>query len=140
MATAFEALMDRYVDAMNRGGMEAVATLYAGDAIFFTSDGSVARGRNLIHGGLAKSVDQIKESVAGKPIRFDFEVMENELLGDTAYQIGTYAFTLSDGTIVHDGTYIGIGKKIGGDWKITRHMTTSHVPISARQKQMTGAD
>ena len=66
-----------------------------------------------------------------KVTTFTFTHLESPVLGDTAFDVGTYKQTLSlgpDGTMNLSGKYSVILKRSGGEWKIAYLIFNSDSP------------
>ena len=105
-----EALLERHIEAFNRGDAKAVAALYAEDAKLIEPDGTVLRGRRDIESFW---------SMLGSRRRIRLTAAERETSGPLAYMIGNYSFT--DPT--ERGTFTIFFKRgKDGSWKIVTSM------------------
>lgn len=136
MSFTFEPYRRRWQEAFNRGDMAAVAELYSHDAVFFNFDGRMTKGRQDIRTALEGTLEELQAQVPGKHIRFDSDITEEEILGGAGYLIGTYRYLLPDDAVLMAGFYTVIGKKVGNDWRIARHMNTAKIPTPAEPKKM----
>ena len=101
-----------------------VAALYQEDAVEMPNCRPVVKGRAAIEQyfrGLMKEV---------KITTFVLTHTESTILGDTAYDVGTYTQRLStrDGMVDDAGKYIVMLRRTSGDWKIAYAIHNSDRP------------
>jgi uncharacterized protein (TIGR02246 family) len=107
---------DKYLKAVLAGDASTVAAIYREDAVLMPSECPLLRGRAAIG-------QYYREWFKGpaKVTAFTFTHLESPVLGETAYDVGTYRQTLSlgaSGTVNVAGKYSVILKRSGGEWKI----------------------
>jgi len=122
------ALMARHLDpaVVQRADAYAAAVL-AGDptriAAFYTDDGiEMMPGREWVQG--RNAIQKLHQELCGGPVKitgFSFTHLESSIVGDTAYDVGTYRQTMTapgaPGPIEDVGKYVAILKRNGGEWK-----------------------
>jgi ketosteroid isomerase-like protein len=120
-------------EAFNRGDLSAIGELYATDARYYTSDGKVDEGREAIVKARQKEHDDMLRALGIRTIQSKIVKHERMELGETAVEIGGFTLT-SDGKEVNRGFYMGVARKVGGEWMLVRHMATSLQPTPAQQE------
>lgn len=106
---------DKYLKSVLAGDTSAIAGMFREDAVLMPADCPLLRGRT--------AIDQYYRQWLQGPAKvtaFTFNHLESPVLGDTAFDVGTYKQTLSvgNGTVNASGKYTVILKKSDGDWKI----------------------
>lgn len=117
---------DKYLKAVLAGDTSAIAAMYRDDAALMPAECPLLRGRAAIEG-------YYREWFKGpaKVTAFTFTHLESPVLGETAYDVGTYRQTLSlgaGGTVNISGKYSVILKRSGADWKIAYLIFNSDSP------------
>ena len=107
---------DKYLNAVLAGDAASIGAMYREDAVLMPMDCPLLRGR----GAIEQYYRQWFKGPA-KITAFSFTHLESPVLGDIAFDVGTYRQTLSLGTsgnINVSGKYSVILKRSAGDWKI----------------------
>ncbi len=107
---------DKYLRAVLVGDASAVAGMFREDATLMPSDCPLLRGRLAIQQYYSEWFKSPEKITA-----FTFTHLESPILGDTAFDVGTYNQTLSItgvGPVNIAGKYSVILKRSGGEWKI----------------------
>lgn len=73
----------RFRDAYSRGDADAVAALFADDAVWATNTGEILRGREQIHSALGRYVQVPQQVIRGEDLKGDLE-------GGFAYSVSAY--------------------------------------------------
>ena len=107
---------DKYLKAVLAGDAGSVAAMFREDGTLMPADCPLLRGRSAIEG-------YYREWFEGpaKVTAFTFHHLESPVLGDTAFDVGTYRQTLAvgpSGTVDVSGKYTVILKRTGGEWMI----------------------
>jgi uncharacterized protein (TIGR02246 family) len=107
---AVEATVDRYVAASNEGDAEALADLYAEDALLLPPDHEPIHGRTAIGEFWRQGTDTGLEV---SPLRL-------EVHGDVAYVVGRYRLPPTEEEAADSGQYVlCLKRQPDGDWKLT---------------------
>ena len=112
---AFEEAYAAFSAAYRAGDAEAVVALYADDAFYLAPGGEIERGDVGRHFGFLSSF----EPGAGPII--EFEIVDREVSGDLAYDIGYFTFRRADTPLesAGRGKFIVIWKRSeDGAWRI----------------------
>jgi uncharacterized protein (TIGR02246 family) len=107
---AIEATVDRYVAASNEGDAEALAALYADDALLLPPDHEPIHGREAIVEFWREGTD---EGLEVSPLRL-------EVNGDVAYMVGRYRLPPTEEEAADSGQYVlCLKRQPDGAWKLT---------------------
>lgn len=110
---AFEAAYEAFAEAYRQGDPAAVTALYGRDAFYLAPGSEIARGEVARHFSWLSSF----EPGAGPVI--EFEIVDREISGDLAYDIGYYTIRRPDSGSGSRGKFIVIWKRADdGTWKI----------------------
>ena len=117
----------RWVAAFAARNLDAIASVYADDAVLMMPHAPHAYGHAEIGAGWAKLLETPGVSLTFRPAKID--VAES---GDMASDIGTYTFAMSGptGRIEDRGKYLVVWKKVNGVWKVLADMFNSSLPKS----------
>ena len=137
MRSAFDEYRARWTEAYNRKDLGALAELYTENGVFYSGDGRVARGREAIRRHFEQDFAEYEKLIPGVRPRFESEVEDEEVLGDTGYEFGSYRITTPQGRVLVEGSYSGIGRRVGDAWKIARHMSTARQAVPGPQRKLT---
>jgi ketosteroid isomerase-like protein len=107
---------DKYLRSVLAGDVSAVVGLFGADAVLMPPDHPLLRGRTAID-------HYYREWFKGpaKVTAFAFTHMESPVLGDMAFDVGTYTQALSlgaNGTVNASGNYMVILRRAGTGWEI----------------------
>jgi uncharacterized protein (TIGR02246 family) len=107
---AVEATVDRYVAASNKGDAEALAALYADDAVLLPPDHEPIRGREAIGEFWRQGTDT----------GLEVSTLRLEVDGKVAYLIGRYHLPATDQEEADSGQYVlCLKQQPDGAWKLT---------------------
>ena len=112
-----------WMDAYNAGDADAIAALYADDALL------MAPGTAGIVGPAA-----IREYIAGdiamaKGMTFhDDSNTGVGVAGDIGWASGTWSVTDASGAVVDKGKYLSVSRRIKGEWQLIRDIWNSDMP------------
>lgn len=135
MRSAFEEFRKRWAEAFDHEDLDGLVELYTENGVFYDSDGFVSRGRKAIRAHFEELFAELEKVIPGARPHFDSTVEDEEVFGDVGYEFGSYRITAPNGKVLMEGSYSGIGRRIGDDWKIARHMTTAHAIAPAPEKR-----
>ncbi len=104
----------RYIAALEAGDASSYAAVFTHDAVSMPARGQLIRGRAAIAASIA---DALATTTFSKG---HLETSQLHLDGDTAYELGRYAFDVScNGAAQHlTGRYLVVWRRSGADWKI----------------------
>lgn len=112
---------DAFESAFRQGDAAALAELYTEDAMLFPPGSDVMKGKQAIQSFWKGAMDMgIREAKV--------DIVEAELQGDTAIEVGQYKLIGSEGSMIDHGKYIVIWKQEGGQWKIQRDIWNTNQP------------
>jgi uncharacterized protein (TIGR02246 family) len=107
---AIEAAVERYVAASNRGDADALAALYADDAMLLPPDHEPIRGRQAIGEFWRQGTDE----------GLQVTTLKVEVEGDLGYLIGRYSLPPTDEEPADSGKYVMcLRRQQDGSWKLT---------------------
>lgn len=115
----FESPSDAWEAAWNAGDVDAIAALYAEDAVLLPQGSEPVEGRAAIR----EFWQMVMESDPG--VTTDIETVEADVIGDVAIERGAYVNTGPDGDHRDHGKFIAIWSKADGEWKILRDIFNS---------------
>ncbi len=121
---AIEAGNRTYLAALEAGDARAYASVFTQNAVSMPARGRLVRGRATIEASIAD---------AFKTMRFtngSLTSSQTSVDGDTAYEIGDYAFDVAtDGALQHlTGRYLVVWRREGAHWKIAVDSSQPDVP------------
>jgi uncharacterized protein (TIGR02246 family) len=122
--TAIDAGNHAYLAALEAGDARGYASVFTQDAVSMPARGRLVRGRATIEASIAD---------AFKSMRFtngSLTSSQTHLDGDTAYEIGDYAFDVAtDGASQHlTGRYLVVWRREGAAWKIAVDSSQPNAP------------
>jgi uncharacterized protein (TIGR02246 family) len=107
---AIEAAVQRYVDASNHGDADALASLYADDAMLLPPDHEPVRGRAAIGDFWRQGTDE----------GLEVTTLTVEVEGDLGYLVGRYHLPATDEEPADSGKYVMcLKRQRDGAWKLT---------------------
>ena len=112
---AIRDLDKKWVGAIARGDVAAVADLYAADGAFMAPNAPAANGRKAIEAAWKGLMGLPALALEFGPTRIDIAAS-----GDLATDIGTYTlgFDGKSGRVTDDGKYVVVWRKVDGRWRI----------------------
>lgn len=110
-----------FMDAFESGDAETVAGNYTADAKLFPPNSDVVEGTEAIQNFWQGIMDMgVKKAI--------LTTIEASGCGTTAYEEGRYMMHTDDGTMIDQGKYIVIWKKVDEQWKLYRDIWNSNNP------------
>jgi uncharacterized protein (TIGR02246 family) len=107
---AIEAAVQRYVEASNQGDADALASLYADDAMLLPPDHEPVRGRAAIGDFWRQGTDE----------GLEVTTLTVEVEGDLGYLVGRYHLAATDEEPADSGKYVMcLRRQRDGAWKLT---------------------
>jgi uncharacterized protein (TIGR02246 family) len=107
---AIEATVDRYVAASNEGDAEALAELYADDALLLPPDHEPIHGREAIVEFWRQGTDE----------GLEVSTLRLEVDGDVAYLVGRYRLPPTEEEAADSGQYVlCLKRQPDGAWRLT---------------------
>jgi uncharacterized protein (TIGR02246 family) len=113
---------DRWAAAFNAGDLETIGDLYTDDGLFADAFGRFTGPEAIREGVATKLPVTIGEAT------IEIETDEVEILGDTAYSLGTYEISAMDGSRLTHGSWMLISRRVDGEWKMHRHVVSMLMP------------
>lgn len=118
-----EAANAELIAALAKGDAAGVAATYTSDAQMLPPNGKTLSGRAAIQ-------SLWEEWIKAGFTKLTLTPTEVEGIGDTAYEVGTYAST--DGKFTDEGKYVVIWRRQQGKWRLFRDIWNTSLP--AEQK------
>src|SRR5882724_11217194 len=107
---AIEAAVQRYVEASNQGDADALASLYADDAMLLPPDHEPVRGRAAIGDFWRQGTDE----------GLEVTTLTVEVDGDLGYLVGRYNLPATDEEPADSGKYVMcLKRQRDGSWKLS---------------------
>jgi ketosteroid isomerase-like protein len=107
---------DAYAEAVLSGNPGRMASFYLDNGIEMAPNRTWAEGRG--------AIEALHQELCAGPVKltgFSFTHLESSVVGDTAYDVGTYRQTMTapgaPSPIQDAGKYVAILKRSGGEWK-----------------------
>jgi len=119
-----------FMEAYNAGDADAVANLYAEDAVLMPPGVPAVTGRAAIKEFIAS------DSAAVKAAGLAFKIAEPTgvgISGDLGWSSGSYAVTAASGATVESGKYLTVHRRSDGKWKLIRDTWNSDAPPAAAE-------
>lgn len=114
----------------NKGDADAMANLYADDALLLPPGAPTASGRDAIREFLKG--DTAASQAAGVTFHVASDADAVHISGDMAWQNGTYTVTDASGATVDAGKYLSVFQKKEGKWQLYRDTWNSdNAPAAA---------
>ncbi|MFV8818546.1 YybH family protein [Haliea sp. E17] len=124
-SAALRAVDESWMSAYNSGDADALANLYAEDAVLMPPGVAPVQGRAAIRAYYAK--DTAASMSAGMSMHLDAEPTGG-VSGDLGWQSGYYRATDSSGAVVDTGKYLSVSVKKDGKWLYIRDTWNSDSP------------
>jgi ketosteroid isomerase-like protein len=120
-AAVLKARAAAWEKAYNDGKPEALAAMYAKDATRMPPNAAAAEGQDAILAQIRKS----QETAPGVVIVTSHVIAE----GNLGITNGTYKIKAKDGTVIDEGKWVSVGKKVNGEWTTIRDIWNSDRPL-----------
>jgi uncharacterized protein (TIGR02246 family) len=127
-AATIRAGTEAWIKAHNAGNADAIAAMYAEDAVVMPPGAPVARGRAAIKQFIVKDIAEARTAGVTLVLAKESDVA---VKGDSAWHAGTYTVKDKAGATVDSGGYMEIWRKAGGKWLIVRDIWNSSTPPAA---------
>ena len=130
--TAIRGINPQWFQAYAAGDADAMAALYAEDAVLSPPGAPPARGRAAIREYLAGAI------AASKAAGLSFNPgpsPEFSVSGDLGWEWNTFGITVSSGTTVDSGKYVTVYGRRNGNWAIVRDIWNSDTPPATAQPE-----
>lgn len=115
--SVLQAVDQSWVKAYNAGDANAVAGLYAQDAVLMPPGAPAVRGQNAIRTFFVSDIAESKK--AGVTFRLTGHP-DGGVSGNWGWCSGTYSVTDKAGHVVEVGKYLSVSRKEGGSWHYVR--------------------
>ncbi len=133
---AVRAINPTWFKAYNAGDADAVAALYADDAVLSIPGAPPARGRAAIREAFVKD---IAAAAAAGGTYGQSPGSDVAISGDLAYEWNTFTVTDKAGATVDKGKYLTVYARKNGKWAIVRDMWNSDAPPAPAAAPAPGA-
>jgi uncharacterized protein (TIGR02246 family) len=127
-AATIRAGTEGWIKAHNAGNADAIAAMYAEDAVVMPPGAPVTRGRAAIKQFIVKDIADARAAGITLVLAKESDVA---VKGDLAWHAGTYTVKDKAGATVDSGGYMEIWRKAGGKWLIIRDIWNSSTPPGA---------
>lgn len=122
-SSEISALAGDWQAALNAGDLDALVAMYTADTRLLPPNGEMGQGAEAVATSFSGMID------AG--LQGELPTIEAMAAGDLGHRIGTYKLKTEDGTVVDEGKYIEVWRKVGGEWKIAADIWNSDWPAAA---------
>ena len=116
---AIRAGSQQWAAAWNAGDAEALAALYAEDAVVMAPGSEPAEGRAAIKKYFSSGLE------AAEGTQNEIKTLEVMAAGDWAVEVGSFVANAADGSHLDHGRYIALWKKVDSKWLLYRDMWNS---------------
>lgn len=125
---AINAINRRMEQGVASKNLDAIASLYAPDAVFMPPNAPIARGQAAVRNVWAEALKLGNPSLRLTPMKIDIASS-----GDLATDAGTYTFSFvgDQGPVTDRGKYLVKFRKIGTEWKIESDIYNSDLAMPA---------
>lgn len=117
---AIENKLQQYEARFNAGDAEAVAKLFAEDAVYYGPLGNVFEGRDAVE-------ERYRRSLEAGFSDMSVEALEIRILEDTAYDVARYTIMSPAGEPL-TGYHLAILENEGGEWIVKRTLVNAKMP------------
>lgn len=126
--SAIRAVNRRMEQGVASRNADAIAQLYATDAVFMAPNAPAARGQSAIRGMWAEFLTAPNIALSLTPTKID---VANS--GELATDVGNYtlSYTGDQGPVTDRGKYMVQFRKVGSEWKIAHDIFNSDLPPQA---------
>jgi ketosteroid isomerase-like protein len=126
--TAIRGSNEDFVKAYNAGDADAVAALYAQEAVLSPADAPAVRGHDAIREYWTGDIT----ASAASGVRFAFGPDSDVgVSGDLGWESGSLSATDKSGATVYQGKYLTLFRKTNSMWLIVRDIWNSDAPPAA---------
>ena len=121
---AIEAANKEFVAAFAKHDANAVAAFYSANGEVLPPNAAAIRGK----AGIAKMWQGVFDAGIATA---ELKTTEVQAQGPLAFEVGTYAMKLKDGTVADRGKYVVVWLKEDGKWKLHRDIWNTSLPAPA---------
>jgi uncharacterized protein (TIGR02246 family) len=101
-----------FEEAVRKGDMDRVASLYTTDAMVLPPDAPIVKGRD----NIKQFWTTVAQQMGLKGVRL--QTMDLQIAGDTAYEVGEAGLTLESGAAAVK--YLVVWKNVNRQWRLHR--------------------
>ncbi len=123
-AAAVAHLHERVTKANDEAHAAGMVALFTQDAWGIWPNQPIVQGRAAIE----QDMRVYFKKIGAEKIHTEVTNLEVEEFGTWAYNLGRYKDIKADGTVIDEGTFVGIWKIEDGQWKLFRDFGTSSLP------------
>ena len=117
------AVNEQLAAAIAAGDAAAAASLYTEDGCFLAPNVDLIKGR--------AAIQQFMQGIIDMGIQgLKLQSLEVEIIGDTAFQVGTYQLVVEGGAEADSGKFIVVWKNVDGQWRLHRDMINTSLPAA----------
>ena len=124
-AGSIQAANEVFMSTFAKGDATGMGMLYTEKGQLLPSNTDFVTGRKAIQGFWKAVMDM---GIKGAKL----ETIELEEHGTSAYEVGKYTLSGTEGQVMDQGKYVVIWKKQGGDWKLHRDIWNTSMPAPAK--------
>jgi uncharacterized protein (TIGR02246 family) len=116
---------DAFEQHFSQGDASGIADLYTNDGMLLPTGSEFIKGKEAIRNFWQGAINMgIKEA--------KLDIIEVELQGEIAYEVGRYQLKGADGALMDQGKYIVIWKQEQGQWKLHRDIWNTNQTASSK--------
>ena len=122
-----QAMGDVWQSAYDSKDAAAIAAVYSEDAALLPPNVKTLTGRDEIEAMFTMFYEN--------GLHVQITDSETYAEGDIGYKIGTFIMTTADGSILDEGKYTEIWRRLDGQWMLHRDMFNSNLPVPVPEPQ-----
>lgn len=122
--TDVEATNERFERYVADQQYDSLMTLYTEDAMMLPQGAPTAEGD-----AIRRGFEQMSQMGVSS---IDLELVDLEVAGNTAYEVGNYTLQGQNGMEIDKGKYLVVWKNVDGEWKLHRDIFNSNQPMQSR--------
>jgi uncharacterized protein (TIGR02246 family) len=120
-----KAMRDVWQSAFEAKDSAAMAAIYSADGAVLPPNGEPVTGR--------AAIDAFWKEFLASGISGEIQDTEAYAHGDVGYKVGRYSITDAGGTIVDEGKYVEVWRRVDDKWQLHRDIFNSNQPLAAEE-------